>query len=233
MPEGLSASEVAKELQRHQQHTASAAKETEQHGQLVPVIEAILLSVVTVVTAWAGFSAAKWSTESRLELAHSSSLRLQANRAHADATEARSFDSSTFNAWFTAYTLDNPAKMAIAERRFQPRFRVAFDAWRATDPEHNANAPAGPFYMPEYRQPQQAKADRLDAQAEAASASGEHSGGVADNYVRITVLLAAVLFLVGIGTTFAMKKIRYGITGVCSLLLVTAVVLILQQPRPR
>ena len=34
--------------------------------------------------------------------------------------------------------------MAISERRFRPDFRVAFDAWRATKPETNKNAPPGP-----------------------------------------------------------------------------------------
>jgi hypothetical protein len=230
MPEGLSAAEVSKELQRHREHSTTHSQHS---GRLVPVIEAVLLSIVTIVTAWAGFSAAKWSTESRLELANASSLRLQANRAFGTALELRNLDSSTFNAWFIAYTLDNPEKMRIAENRFRPAFRVAFDAWRATDPETNPDAPPGPTYMPQYKQPAQALADRLDSRAEAASRDGEHFGGVADNYVRITVLLAAVLFLVGIGTTFATNGIRYGIAGVGSLLLVAALVLIVQQPVPR
>ena len=59
----------------------------------------------------------------------------------------------------------------------------------------------------------------LDKQAEAASAAGQRSGGVADEYVRITVILAAVLFLIGIGTTFMGRQIRYGIAGVSTVLL--------------
>ena len=131
------------------------------------MIEALLLSVVTIVTAWAGFSAAKWSTESRLQLAEASSLRLEANRALADAMETRNFDSSTFTAWFVAYTLGDPEKMAIAERRFRPEFAVAFEAWLATDPENNPDAPPGPTYMPEYQQPEKVEAAKLDKQAEA------------------------------------------------------------------
>ena len=231
MAEGLSAGEAANELRRHKEHAAS--HDSSHLGPWVPVIEALLLSVVTIVTAWAGFSAAKWSTESRLELAEASSLRLQANRALADAMETRNFDSSTFNAWFLAYTLDNPDKMAIAERRFRPEFRAAFDAWRATDPEHNPAAPPGPTYMPNYQQPEKDKAHALDKKAQAAFLTGERSGGVADSYVRITVILAAVLFLIGIGTTFMGRQIRYGVAGVSTALLVAALVLIAQQPRPR
>lgn len=202
-------------------------------GRLIPIVEALLLSVVTIVTAWAGYSAAKWSTDSRLELAHASTLRLEANRALAAAMETRNFDSSTFGAWFTAFTLDNQEKMEIAERRFRPQFRVAFNAWRATSPDTNPNAPPGPTFMPQYKQPLETKARRLDRQADRSAEAGEHSGSVADNYVRITVLLAAVLFLIGIGTTFKLKAVRYGLSTVGGLILIGAVILISQQPRPR
>ena len=35
-------------------------------------------------------------------------------------------------------------------RRFSPAYKVAFEAWLATDPLHDPNAPAGPSFMPEY-----------------------------------------------------------------------------------
>jgi hypothetical protein len=211
--------------------TAEAGHEP-RHHRLVPVLEAVLLSLVTIITAWAGYSAAKWNTESRLQLAHASTARIEANRALGTAAELRDFDSSTFNAWFIAYTLGDQAKMTVAENRFRPEFRVAFDAWRATDPEHNPGAPAGPTYMPEYQQPDKARGAQLDQQADALNAQGEHSGGVADDYVRITVILAAVLFLVGIGSTFKGRQIRYGLVGVGTVLLAAAVVLIVEQPLP-
>ena len=134
MSEGLSPTEVAKELRHRHHHHEEEAREA--IGRTIPIMEAVLLSVVTIVTAWAGYSAAKWSTDSRLDLAQASSLRIQANRALDTAAELRNFDSSTFNAWFIAYTLGNEQKMAIAERRFRPQFKVAFDAWLATSPGH-------------------------------------------------------------------------------------------------
>jgi hypothetical protein len=228
MPEGLSPSEVAKEL-RHHHHQDEARQAI---GRAAPVIEVVLLSVVTIVTAWAGYSAAKWSTESRLDLAHASSLRLQANRALATAAELRNFDSSTFDAWFTAYTLGNEEKAAIAERRFRPQLRVAFDAWQATNPDTNPSAPPGPTFMKQYVQPGLAQAAALDKGADEATADGDHAGLVADNYIRITLLLAMVLFLVGIGTTFTQKGVRYVLASVGGIMLLAAVVLITQQPVP-
>jgi NADH:ubiquinone oxidoreductase subunit K len=53
---------------------------------------------------------------------------------------------------------------------------------------------------------------------------------VGDDYIRITVFLAAVLFLVGIGSTFKLHTIRYALISIGSVLLVLAMVMIVQQP---
>jgi hypothetical protein len=232
MPEGLSPIEVGKQAHEHtkEPHQPAASAGANRHSRAVQIGEALLLSLVTIAAAWSGYAAAKWGTESRLELAQAATLRNLATRADLSALETRNFDSSTFNAWFTAFTLDDPNKQAIAERRFRPEFKVAFDAWMATDPFRNPRAPPGPTYMPQYRLADQAKAEALDREAEATSAAGHHAGVVGDDYVRITVFLAAVLFLVGIGSTFKLPTIRYALIGVGSLLLILATALILQQP---
>ena len=81
--------------------------------------------------------------------------------------------------------------------------------------------------MPQYRLADQVKADALDREA---AAAGHHSGVVGDDYIRITVFLAAVLFLIGIGSTFKPHTIRHALITIGSLLLILATVLMLQQP---
>ena len=174
MPEGLSPIEVGKKVHEHtkEPHQPAAPAGATRHSRTVQIGEALLLSLVTIAAAWSGYAAAKWATESRLELAQAATLRNLATRADLAALSTRNFDSSTFTAWFTAFTLDDPQKQAIAERRFRPEFKVAFDAWMATDPFRNPRAPPGPTYMPQYRLADQAKAEALDHQAEATSAAG-------------------------------------------------------------
>ncbi len=229
MPEGLSALEANKELEHHQRHGSQIEG---RHGRILQVSEALVLALVTLTAAWSGFAAAKWGTESRLQLAAASTDRIDANRATYEALSLRNFDASTFNAWYIAYTLDNHQKMVIAERRFRPVFHVAFDAWLATHPATNPHAAAGPTYLPQYRLPQEAQAKLLDHSADVHAAAGEHAGIVGDEYVRITVVLAGVLFLVGIGSTFSIRQVRYALVGLGALLLVGAVVLIAAQPGP-
>jgi hypothetical protein len=78
---------------------------------------------------WSGYASAKWSTEFRLLLAQASTARAEANRATGIDAEARRFDSSTFDAWFTAYVAGNRDAMDVAEHRFRPELPVALDAW--------------------------------------------------------------------------------------------------------
>jgi hypothetical protein len=204
MPEGMSAQDVGKEIAGHAQSTG----QDDVHGRrdrLVSIAEAVLLSIVALMAAWSGSAAAKWSTESRVGLAEASTARTKANRANLQAIELRNFDSSTFEAWFAAYTAHNEQAMTLVEHRFRPEFRVAFEAWRATKPETNPDAPRGPTYMPQYQQPGLGKAKALDVGADEAFAAGVTAGETSDKYVRSTVFLASVLFLVGISSHFPVR----------------------------
>jgi hypothetical protein len=236
MSEGLNPIEVGKKLHEHgeAEHEETAKeghdKARDRHSRIVQICEAVLLALVTVTAAWAGYSAARWGTASRVDIAHASSLGNLATRDDLSAISLRNFDASTFNAWFTAFTLNSPQKEAIAVRRFRPAFLVAFNAWMATDPLHNPHAPPGPTYMPEYKQPEQAQAAALDTESAAKFTAGNDAGLTGDNYVRITVFLAAVLFIVGIGSSFKLPGIRYALVAFGSVLLVFSIVLILQQP---
>jgi hypothetical protein len=227
MPEGLAAPEVGKEIGHHSRRTTR-----EQRDRILSIAEAVLLSLVALLAGWSGYAAAKWSTESRVALAEALTAQTKANRGNLEALSLRNFDSSTFEAWFAAYTADSERAMALAERRFRPEFRVAFDAWRATNPESNPQAPPGPTYMPQYRQPELASAARLDREADAAFAEGVEAGERSDDYIRTTVFLATVLFLVGISTQFPVRGVRYGLVAFGAVLLVFSVVQLAQLPGP-
>ena len=231
MPEGMSAQEVGKEIGEHAEPHGHDDADDRQ-DRIVSIIEAVLLSIVALMAAWSGYAAAKWSTESRVGLAEASTARTKASRANLDAIEVRNFDSSTFEAWFSAYTAHNKRAMALAEHRFRPAFRVAFEAWRATKPETNPNAPRGPTYMPQYRQPDLGKGKALDSQADEAFASGASAGETSDKYVRTTVFLASVLFLVGISTRFPRRGGRYALIALGAVLLVVSFVQLTQLPGP-
>jgi hypothetical protein len=239
MPEGLSPGEVGKEISEHRAHAAEeeeeeegSAAEAKGRDRVLTIIEAVLLAVVAVLAAWSGFASAKWSTQSSLDLAKASAARTVANREAYLAADLKNFDALTFNAWFTAYVVGNKNAMRVAEQRFRPQFLVAFDAWLKTNPFTNPNAPKGPTYMPQYAQPELAQSNLLDARADQYYALGETAGSNADGYVRTTVYLASVLFLVGISGHFRVRGARRGLITVGGVILAVSVVLLILAPRP-
>jgi len=242
VPEGLSPSEVGKEISEHrervaeqeeeQEHGRAPAAEAKGRDRLITIVEALLLAIVAVLAAWSGFAAARWSTHASLQLAKASAARTEANRADFEGYALRNFDSSTFGAWFSAYVAGNKTAMRVAELRFRPNFLVAFKAWMKTDPLTNPHAPKGPTYMPQYVQPELKQANAFDARANNYYAAGEQAGTNADNYVRTTVFLATVLFLVGISGHFRVRAARIGLISVGGVILAFACVLLILAPKP-
>ncbi len=230
MPEGLSVSEVGKEIAEHQHGEHAESGDHSSRG--LTIVEAILLAVVAVLAAYSGFASSKWGTESSLKLAKAATVRNFASRTQLQGLETKNFDSSTFNAWFTAYVDGNTAAMTVAEHRFRPNFLVAFNAWIATNPFTNPTAPKGPTYMPEYVQPERAQTVHLDKEADDLYDEGAADGAHADDYVRTTVFLASVLFLVGISGHFRLRAARVGLIAVGGAILVTSIVLLVTTPRP-
>jgi hypothetical protein len=230
VPEGLSPVEVGKEIGEHAEHTGRAADD--RRSRLLSITEALLLSLVAVLAAYSGYAAAKWGTESSVSLAKASAERSRANRADAEALQIRTLDSASFNAWFTAFTADNLKAERLARRRLRPGYRPAFNAWLATDPAHNPHSPPGPAFMRQYVIPQARAAKTHDRKADAAFAEGADAGATSDKYIRDTVFLATVLFLVGISGHFSLHQARFALIGVGALILVFSVVQILGLPGP-
>jgi hypothetical protein len=231
VPEGLSPAEVGKEIAEHSKH-AAADQDDAHPDRWISIAEALMLSLVAVLAAYSGYAAAKWGTESSVMLAKASAERTEANRADIEGIVTRTLDSASFNAWFTAFTAGNASAERLAARRMRPGYRPAFNAWLTTNPAHNPNAPAGPSYMPQYVIPQQTAAKAHDARADAAFSMGSAAGSTADKYIRDTVFLATVLFMVGISGHFRIRQARLGLIGVGTLLLVFAVIQLLGLPAP-
>jgi hypothetical protein len=110
--------------------------------------------------------------------------------------------------------------------------REAFDAWWATDPDTNPDSPSGPQAMPQYREPGAEQAGDLRREGDALFERGSDEGKHADEYVRTTVYLATVLFLVGISTQFPVRVARYGLLTIGFAILAFAVVQLITFPKP-
>lgn len=225
--------EIAGHLREQGQSRAGAGRADEGrfHLELVEIIEAVLLALVAVATALSGYQAAKWDGTSGRDYATASRLRVQAEQASLSSNQMIIYNSGTLNAWLQAQTSGDKALAAILVRRFTPNYAVAFKYWLKTDPLTNASAPPGPRYMPQYRDPLVTRSNALSAQSSDAFDSAVSSHGTADDYVRLTVILAAVLFLVAIGQRFKIRGVRQAVLGIAGALIVYCAVLLVIYPR--
>ena len=187
--------------------------------EVIEIIEALILALVAVATAWSGFQAAEWAGKRAEDYAKANRLRVTAEGLATLAGQERIYDSDTFNSWLVA-KLDNKKEAAeFFERRFRDEYRTAFAAWMDTDPFNNAQAPPGPIFMPEYHNAKHEQFLGLNKQAADVADEGVKSGETGDKYVRITVLLATVLLITAIGQRFRFKSVRVAFMILAFLLL--------------
>jgi hypothetical protein len=176
--------------------------------EFIEIIEALILALVAVATAWSGYQAAEWAGRRAEDYANASRLRVNAEGLATLAGQERIYDSDTFDSWLAA-KLDGKAQAAeFLERRFRDEYRPAFTAWMKTDPFNNAHASPGPIFMPEYHNAKHEQFLGLTKEAEQIADKGTRSGETGDQYVRITVLLATVLLITAIGQRFRFKIVR-------------------------
>jgi hypothetical protein len=177
----------------------------------VEILEAIILVLVALATAYSGYQAALWSGEQSKLFAESSSLDVKANRLILENDQAGVYNTNTLNAWLNAKVEGREKIAEFYERRFLPDYKVAFNAWIKLDPINNSQAPLGPIYMPEYRNSIAEEANNFTEEASATFNDGIEARSTSDGYVRTTVYLATVLVLLAISQRFEIKSVRTGL----------------------
>jgi len=231
MPEANVNSEIAKHLSEHGEHHGLAEPKSRFRLEAIEILEAVLLALVAVLTAWSGYQAAKWDGASAREYATSSRLRANGNTLQLTSNQQLIYNTQTLGTWLQASTIGDTKLAAIMARRFTPNYAVAFDAWIKTNPLTDPAAPAGPRFMPEYKDPLAVQARALDGHATDAFGAGVESRDRAEHYVRVTVLLAAVLFLIALGQRFKFRGVRVAVLSVAGIMLVYTLITVLSYPR--
>jgi hypothetical protein len=196
----------------------------------IEIVEVIVLATVAIATAWSGYQAAKWDGRQALRYGESSHERFEASADSTRGGQSLIGNQSIFTAWLQAHEQGQTKLEMLLVKRFTPDYESAFRFWLQTDPFNNPKAPAGPAYMPQYRNPLLVEADRLNTQASTTFDQGTAARETADKYVRDTVLFASVLFLVAIAQRFEIRGVRFATNVIAIGLLIFAVVSVADLP---
>ena len=211
------------------------------------LFEAIILSIAAILAAWTGFQAAKWGGVQANSYSQAGASRVESSRASTQAGQQTTVDVIAFTQWLQAaqqegllakpadpsevYVPDPNALSGFLYERFRSEFKPTVEAWLATRPRSNADAPPTPFAMPEYKVAAATEATRLEQQAEEQSAAARRANQRSDNYVLMTIVFATVLFFAGISSKMDTFRARTLLLGVGTTLLVAAVILVLTFPK--
>lgn len=199
--------------------------------RFVEICEAIVLATIVVATAWSGYQAAKWDGRQAERYGTASAIRIQADEQLTLGGQQKLLDVSTFNTWVQAKKDGRDGLAALYVRRFSPEFKTAFDAWLATHPFSDPNALPGPSFMPQYDNPQIDQGNALNDEATAIFVEGTDARGTSDDYIRVTVVLATVLFLLALSQRFRIREVRVAVLIVSGLLMVYGLTAIISFKR--
>ena len=190
----------------------------------VEVASTVLLACAAVATAWSSYQATRWNGEQTRASSRTNAIRIEAARAQGLAQFQTQVDVATFTQWIDAYAREETELADFYFKRFRTEFKPAVEAWLATRPLRNPDAPLTPFAMPQYRLAATAEAERLDAEAEVSSATVRRNIQRASNYVLGVVLFAVSLFFAGMSTKLQTPGLRTSLLVIgCIVLLGTLV----------
>jgi hypothetical protein len=174
----------------------------------VEMLAAVLLALAAVATAWSSYQASRWNGEQAKAFSRANAARIESTRASGLAEAQTQIDVATFIQWVDAYALGERRLADFYFKRFRKEFKPAVDAWVATRPLRNPDAPLTPFAMPQYRLAASREAARLERDAEAFSAEARTNVQHATNYVLAVVLFATALFFAGMSARLRTRRLR-------------------------
>ena len=201
------------------------------HGEWLEIFSAVLLALATVASAWSAYQAARWSSEESLLFNEVTAARVHASEARELADAELDIDVEMFLEYVNMWRAGDDTMVQDFETMFfRDELKVAVEAWKATDPMQNPDAPGTPFEMPEYVNENREKSRDLETEAQTRLEEAKDAIGISDFYVMLTVLFASVLFFAGICTKFKTPWVRIAVLSMGAALFVVTLVVTVMQP---
>lgn len=197
------------------------------------IIATVFLSIAAFAAAWCGYQASVWNGIQSSKYVEASALRTQATQAHLEANQDRLADLGVFENYIDAAQQGDSELAQFYRERARDELAPAFEAWLATNPLENSDAPPNPLAMPEYELSADKEAKKLGDEAQAKFEDGERAKKVSDTYVFTTIFFASVLFLAAIAERLEFFGLRIGLISVAGVALIAGLIVTFMQPVTR
>ncbi len=208
----------------------------------IELFATIVLAIATVLTAWSAFQSGKWSGQQSINFSEAGAARTESTRFDTLGGQLVQIDVAMYIDWVSAYFQDTAdgtiepvtdgvytptpgTTSGFIYNRFRPEFVPAVEAWLATQPVTNPDAPPSPFAMPEYVIEERQEAIRLSQVADQKALDARTANQNGDNYVLTMVLFASVLFFAGVSSKLIKPRNRMIALGFGILLLLAGIII--------
>lgn len=212
------------------------------------LVETVVIALAAVLTAWAAFQATKWGGVQADSYSRAAAERVESTRISNASGQHLIADTEMFTTWVDAiaeetrvgqppqlspvgvYQPTPGSESGFLYQRFRDEFRPVLDAWLATHPLVNPDAPPSPFTMPQYESGEGAEAKDLERAAERYAHQAREANQNGDNYVLLTVLFAMVLVLAGLAGKMATFHAHGALLALAVVVLVVSAGVLLAFP---
>jgi hypothetical protein len=177
--------------------------------RLTRILAPLLMTLATMGSAWGGFQSGLWNGIQTFRLADASKLSRLSSDNTLLASQQRNVDAAGFMEYARAISENNAGLAEFVRDRMRPEFRPALDAWLATKPLKNKDAPSSPFLMEQYKLKTQQEATDEDRLSNSMHDQAQQANLNGDTYSLTVLLFTSALFLAGLLTGLGDSRTKW------------------------
>ena len=197
------------------------------------MIAVVLMAAATFGSSWSAYQSSLWNGIQIFKLNDAAAFSREADEKTTQAGQQRNLDIALFVQSARDLFEGKHRQVDFVLARMRPEFRQAVEAWLATEPQTNPNAPSTPFVMPQYRQPLVDQSAEFEKKSATLYNDAQYANRTSDKYTLIGVIYTSALFLSGLISGFDQKQVRRVLLVLSLSMLVLALVIMLVQPIAR
>lgn len=171
---------------------------------------AVLMAVSSLGTAWCSYEVSRWGGQSGEKGGAAAGLERKANLLRIEGFQVQGAQLQVFLQYVAAHMSGNAALERWYVDRFPPELKKAYEAWIAEKPFENDKAPLHPFLPGVYEMRHTKEIAESLKESARLGDEARTTGAVATTYLNTTIILATVLFFIGITSRFTSAKVRLG-----------------------
>jgi hypothetical protein len=188
------------------------------------------MALATLGSSWSAYQSSLWNGIQLFHLNDAAKLSREADEKMTIAGQQRNLDIALFMQYARDLYQGKQQDVQFVLKRMRPDFRQAVEAWMATEPRKNLNAPSTPFVMPQYRQPLAEEANELEKKSGELYLQARAANRSSDTYTLLGVLYTSALFLSGLISGFDQRLPRRILLVLSLTILILAIAVMVGQP---